>query len=118
MSETLTLQLKAEYFDAIKDGTKIEEYRLVTDFWRRRLEGKTFDKIVLTKGYPSILAFDRRITRPWRGLTVKTITHKHFGPDPVEVYAIRVNEDRCAALGDDERGRGRGADSGGSREHG
>ncbi|RWE59781.1 MAG: ASCH domain-containing protein [Mesorhizobium sp.] len=93
MSGTLTLPLKAEYFDSIRDGAKTEEFRLVTDFWRRRLEGKAFDKIVLTKGYPRLTDHDRRIARPWRGYTVKTITHKHFGPDPVEVFAILVNDE-------------------------
>lgn len=87
---TLTLPLKAEYFDAIRDGTKTEEYRLVTPFWTKRLEGRSYDKIVLTKGYPRLIDFDRRIERPWRGFVRKTITHPHFGPEPVEVFAIDV----------------------------
>lgn len=90
MGETLTLPLKAEYFDAIKHGRKVEEYRLVTDYWRKRLVGRSYDRIVLTKGYPSRDDHDRRLVLPWRGYTVKTITHPHFGPDPVEVFAIDV----------------------------
>jgi hypothetical protein len=88
---SLTLPLKAEYFDAIRDGSKLEEYRLVTPFWARRLEGRSYDYIVLTKGYPRLIDFSRRLKRPWRGFTVKTITHPHFGPAPVEVYAIDVS---------------------------
>lgn len=87
----LYLPLKAEYFDQIKAGTKLEEYRAANPFWAKRLEGKTFGKIILTKGYPPKDNASRRIERPWRGLTKKTITHPHFGPDPVEVYAITVN---------------------------
>lgn len=87
----LTLPLKAEYFDAIRDGTKPEEYRLVTPFWAKRLEGRTYDCVVLTKGYPKLTDFDRRISRRWRGFVRKTITHPHFGPEPVEVYAIDVS---------------------------
>ena len=88
---TLTLPLKGEYFDQIADGTKVEEYRLCSSFWSKRIQGKTFDKIVLTRGYPEKSDTTRRIERPWRGYVVKTITHPHFGPDPVSVFAIRVN---------------------------
>ena len=30
----LVLPLKSEYFDAIKDGTKAEEFRLCNAYWR------------------------------------------------------------------------------------
>jgi len=86
----LVLPLKAEYFNAIKAGTKPEEFRLRTPFWRKRLEGKTFDRVVLTLGYPSRDDTERRLVLPWRGLRETTITHPHFGPKPVEVYAINV----------------------------
>lgn len=33
-----------------------------------------------------------RLTLPWRGYQIKTIMHHHFGPDPVEVFAIDVSE--------------------------
>lgn len=88
--KTLTLPLKREYFEQIRDGHKLEEYRLCTPHWRKRLEGKQYDRIVLTLGYPAKADAARRIERPWRGFTIKTITHPHFGPDPVEVYAINV----------------------------
>jgi hypothetical protein len=87
---TLTLALKLEYFEAIRDGTKLEEYRLVTPYWRKRLEGKNYDSIVLTHGYPRTNEADRRIERPWNGFRIKTITHPHFGEEPVEVFAIDV----------------------------
>lgn len=86
----LTLPLKAEYFDAIKAGTKTEEYRLTTPFWRKRIEGRTFDHVILTKGYPSTGDLGKRLKLPWRGYSIKTITHPHFGSEPVEVFAIRV----------------------------
>lgn len=86
----LHLALKGEYFDAIKAGTKTEEYRLVTPYWYRRLEGRAYGRIVLTRGYPSRDDQERRLVMPWRGCTLKTITHQHFGSDPVQVYAIKV----------------------------
>lgn len=90
--KVLYLPLKGEYFDAIKAGDKPFEYRLVTDYWRQRIEGRTYDRVVLTRGYPSGggIGGITRLTRPWRVPEVETITHPHFGPDPVEVYAIDV----------------------------
>jgi hypothetical protein len=88
----LTLPLKAEYFDAIRDGTKQEEFRLVTPFWSKRLEGRYYDLVVLTKGYPRSADTARRLVRRWKGFVRKTITHPHFGGTPVEVFAIDVSE--------------------------
>lgn len=86
----LIIPIKGIYFDQINEGTKPEEFRLVTPYWMRRLEGKTYDRIVLTKGYPKRDDASRRLVRPWRGFRMTTITHPHFGPDPVLVYAINV----------------------------
>lgn len=86
----LILPLKREYFEAIRDGSKPEEFRLCNNYWRRRLAGKEFARIVLTLGYPARHDEARRLVRPWRGFTIKTITHPHFGPEPVEVFAIQV----------------------------
>lgn len=87
---TLTIPLKSEYFDAIRDGSKPEEYRLCTPYWDKRLMGREYDCIVLTKGYPKASDASRRLERPWKGFVRKTITHPHFGAEPVEVYAIDV----------------------------
>lgn len=43
----LHLNLKGEYFDQIKAGTKIFEYRLAAK-WEKRLAGKTFERIFIT----------------------------------------------------------------------
>jgi len=87
---TLTLALKGEYFDAIKAGTKTEEFRQVTPYWRKRLEGQRYDSIELTRGYPKRGDTTRRLVLPWKGYLLTTITHPHFGPDPVNVFAIDV----------------------------
>ena len=87
----LTLPLKGIYFDQIKSGEKLEEYRLCSAFWMTRLLNKSFDKIVLTRGYPKRTDTSRRMEIPWRGYEIKKITHPHFGPDPVNVFAIKVN---------------------------
>ena len=87
----LTLRLKATYFNEIRDGVKLFEFRRCTDYWRKRLAGRDFDRIVLTLGYPAHEDTARQLHRPWRGLEVQTITHHHFGEQPVEVFAIHVN---------------------------
>lgn len=86
----LILPLKRAYFEQIRDGAKPEEFRLCTPYWRKRLEGRTFDRIVLTLGYPAANDTARRLVRPWRGYRETTITHSHFGDEPVRVFAIDV----------------------------
>lgn len=87
---TLHLPLKGEYFDAIKAGTKPEEFRLCTTYWGKRLMGRSYDTITLTRGYPARQDVERRLVLPWRGFAIKVITHPHFGSAPVSVFAIRV----------------------------
>jgi hypothetical protein len=87
----LTLRLKGEFFDQIKAGTKRMEYRLVTLYWICRLEGANYGRIILTRGYPRRGDMERTLIFPWRGCSTETITHPHFGPDPVDVYAIPVH---------------------------
>lgn len=87
----LFLYVKGIYFDQIVSGEKIEEYRLVSPFWSKRLEGRDYASIEIMNGYPSKSDTSRRIKRPWRGVRKTTVVHPHFGTEPVEVYAIRVN---------------------------
>lgn len=101
---TLTLALKGQYFDEIKAGLKLEEFRLVTPYWRRRLEGRVFDQIELTRGYPKRGDASRRITLLWQGFRMRTITHPHFGANPVEVFAIDVSGPPVAAAAGEEKG--------------
>lgn len=88
--KTLTLNLKREYFEQIKSGIKTEEYRLCTPYWSKRLEGKTFDKIIIKLGYPKNSETEKIMTFSWRGYKKKKILHKHFGSDPVKIYAIKL----------------------------
>ncbi|MGL4652641.1 hypothetical protein [Cetobacterium sp.] len=86
----LTLNLKREYFEQIKSGIKTEEYRLCTPYWSKRLEGKTFDKILIKLGYPKNSEIEKILEFKYSGYEIKTIKHKHFGNDPVKVYAIKL----------------------------
>lgn len=86
----LVLPVKREYFEQMRDGAKLAEYRLVTEYWRRRLLGRTYSHVIITLGYPKRDDESRRLVFPWRGYTVETITHPHFGADQVTVFAIVV----------------------------
>jgi hypothetical protein len=85
----LTIAVNGEYFDQIKAGAKTEEFRLCTPYWKKRIE-KYYDKLIITRGYPKNTDTEKRIEFKWRGAVIKTITHKHFGDNPVAVYAIRL----------------------------
>lgn len=87
----LQLAVNGEYFDAMKRGEKTEEYRLVNPYWGRRIFGRDYDRLVITRGYPRADDHDRRIDILYCGYEIKTITHKHFGEEPVKVFAIKVN---------------------------
>jgi hypothetical protein len=86
----LYLPLKAIYFDQIKAGNKTEEYRLQSDFWRKRLCGQSYDAIVLTRGYPKGGGVEgaSRLTFSWSGFERRRICHDHFGNAWVDVFAI------------------------------
>ena len=86
----LVLPLKGIYFDDIRAGTKPWEYRLRNEYWTKRLVGRVYDRIILTKGYPRIDDMARRLVLPWKGYVEMTLQHPHFGQDPVEVFAIDV----------------------------
>jgi hypothetical protein len=88
--KVLTLNLKKEYFEQIKSGTKTEEFRLCKPYWKKRLEGQEYDEVHLCCGYPTKTDMSRRIILAYQGYTIKTIIHPHFGDSPVQVYAIGV----------------------------
>ena len=90
----LTIPVKGIYFDQIASGEKREEYRLVTPYWITRLRNRVYDRVILTRGYPKGGGVEgvTRLTRQYRGEVIREISHPHFGPDPVMVYAIDVSE--------------------------
>lgn len=89
----LRLNLKREYWEQIKNGSKLVEYRLATEYWRKRLEDREYDEVHLLLGYPSRDDKSRRIERKWVRCWKEAIQHKEFGPDYVDVYAIDVSRE-------------------------
>ncbi|PUA19628.1 RNA-binding protein [Glaciimonas sp. PCH181] len=88
----LYLPVKRVYFDSIRIGTKGEEYRLVTPYWTKRLIGREYHSVVITMGYPKAGDMTRTMLFEWCGYRKTKLTHPHFGPDEVEVFAIDLSE--------------------------
>ena len=92
----LHLHLKFEYFDAIRSETKTEEYREF-DTWKDKLIDEKgnpiiFDQIKLYRGYPKSDDEGSHMLREFYGWKVIDLTHPHFGPDEVKVFAIDVTK--------------------------
>lgn len=88
----LTLNLKKKYFEEIKQGIKKEEYRLCTPFWKKRILGKKFEKVIIKLGYPKNSEKEKIIIFDWNGFEVKKIIHENFGELPVEVFSIPLEK--------------------------
>lgn len=64
----LAVNVYREFFDLIRIGKKKEENREVTDYWRRRLEGRKYEEVHFRNGYLANAPFMRV---EWKG--VRTI---------------------------------------------
>lgn len=91
MDNVLHLNLKGIYFDEIKTGAKSHEFRIVNNYWSKRLVGRNYSHILIKRGYPKRGDSSKEILLPYLGYEIKTITHQQFGPEPVDVFAIKVN---------------------------
>lgn len=87
----INIAVRREYFEQIKAGTKRYEFRLANEYWRKRLEGREYDKIIITLGYPKRHDETRRMVFEWGGCFKKLHQHKEFGKEEVEVYAIPLD---------------------------
>lgn len=90
---TLTLILKKEWFDKIKNGEKTIEYREAKEYWNKRLN-KNFNDVILKNGYsrnaPKLIA-DIEDIRIINGINTDLKIDK-------DVYAIELKRVRpyCA----------------------
>lgn len=88
----LHLNLKGIYFDQIIAGDKSFEFRLVNDYWKKKLINRIYGQIHFKRGYPAKEDTSKIYSVPYRGYEIQTITHPHFGSDPVEVFAIYADD--------------------------
>ena len=51
MSKVLNLTVTREWFDKIYNGEKPFDYRVVKDYWVKRLVGRDYDYVVIRNGY-------------------------------------------------------------------
>ena len=86
--KTLVLPLKKKWFLAIREGRKPFEFRLRNQYWRSRLEGRHYDRVVFTLGYPRRDDHSRRIEVPYRGYEIQTVVSEEWANEPKEVFAI------------------------------
>lgn len=86
----LMLHLKAKYWFEILEGTKTEEYRLDTPYWRKKLLGRDYDYVILCWGYPKANQDERKIVRKWRGVRHVAIRHEIWGNQQRLAWAIRL----------------------------
>ena len=91
----LHLPLKGVYFDQIKHGEKTQEFREVNEYWSKRLIGRKYDSVILTRGYPKKGDPDRTLKLPYRGFKKIWINHPHFGDVDTEVFAINVSQPKA-----------------------
>lgn len=80
------------YYDDFESGRKKHEFRIYNDYWIKRLVGRTYEAVIIAKGYPKRGQADRRQVFKWKGYDIRTIIHPHFGSKPVKVFAIDCTE--------------------------
>ena len=90
INKPLRLHLTGFYFDQVRAGEKLVEYRLA-DVWEKKLEWRQFSEVILCRGYPRLGDRERTLRREWHGYKIERITHPHFGPSEVRVLAIDVS---------------------------
>lgn len=88
----LSLHVKAQYFDEIKAGKKLDEFREDNAHWQRRLLNREFDQVCILWGYPRADVVDRRLWFKWRGFVRTSIIHPHFGNRLTAVFAIDLRD--------------------------
>lgn len=88
----LILHVKKKWFDETKAGMKTREYRLTTPYWFKRIEGKTFDRVIIIHGYPATRTTENTLIFPWKGYEIVMINHEEFQNRKVQVYAIILED--------------------------
>jgi ABC-type metal ion transport system substrate-binding protein len=85
--DTLFIVIKGFYFDQIKAGSKKEEYRLVTEYWKKRIEGRQYSHIIFQRGYRKD---SPKMKVVYNGYQKKNLKHEFFGDKGVYVYALQL----------------------------
>lgn len=88
----LHLNLKTKYWNDVNNGVKPEEYRLTTDYWRKRLgNGNRYDYVFIKLGYPKADDWSKILIFRWNGAKEKIIDHEEFD-GRTRVFAIDLSK--------------------------
>lgn len=87
----LHLNLKQQWWLDVKAGRKLEEYRLVNAYWKRRLVNQEYDLIYVKLGYPAKDDWSRILVFKWNGWIETEINHQEFN-GKANVFAIDLTE--------------------------
>ena len=83
-NDTLYLIVVKEVWDRIVNGTKLIEYREVTDYWTKRIGNRQYKYVRITNGYGNA-------TRPYRLYRYAGATR--VMKDSIQHYSIPIPED-------------------------
>jgi hypothetical protein len=86
----LTLVVKAEFFEAIRKGQKLEDYRVASEYWRKRIEKEGIERVKIRLGFPKEEHPWNTMTFKFNGFERKRIKTKTYGDS--EVYAIDLRK--------------------------
>lgn len=87
----LHLHAKKKYWEEVRDGKKLEEYRKFDlKLLRRLLIG--FDLINYHLGYPSKEQKERTLVFKWNGFYDTKIKHEIFGQKPIHAFVIDLSK--------------------------
>lgn len=84
--DKLELILKHKWYDMIAMGKKPEEYRELTEHYKKMLEGKQYDRVRFHRGYTSTT-----ITYQIREIVIGRGNPEWGAPDR-DVYIIRLGQ--------------------------
>ena len=66
----ITFNLKSNWFNLIKSGKKISEYRECKPYWKRVEKLKAGDKIIFCLGYPKKCDISKRLVKTFTKLSI------------------------------------------------
>lgn len=79
----LHLPLKAKWYDMIESGKKTEEYRAITEYWKKRLEKRNYTHVCFRYGYTR-----RTMTYPIQEITIGK-GNPEWGAPQEDVFIIK-----------------------------
>lgn len=87
--KTLHIIIKRKYFDQILSGKKTKEYRLVKEYWVKKIVGKNYNTITFQAGYSKN---SPKMIVEYLGFDIVNLKHEFFGNDTVVVFSLNLGK--------------------------